>query len=42
MNYLKAASWIPLQVSDQLVEVLIDDPTAYDKMQDIKRLFQEN
>jgi hypothetical protein len=42
MNYLKAASWIPLQVSDQLVEVLNDDPTAYDKMQDIKRLFQEN
>jgi type II secretory ATPase GspE/PulE/Tfp pilus assembly ATPase PilB-like protein len=39
LNYLKAASWIPLQVSDQSVEVLIDDPTAYDKVQDIRRLF---
>ncbi|HEU4638044.1 MAG TPA: GspE/PulE family protein, partial [Candidatus Binatia bacterium] len=35
----KAASWIPLQVSDHSVEVLIDDPTAYDKVQDIRRLF---
>jgi Type II secretion system (T2SS), protein E, N-terminal domain len=42
LNYLKAASWIPLKVSDQSVEVLIDDPTAYDKVQDIKRLFPEN
>ena len=39
LNYLKAASWIPLQVSDHSVEVLIDDPTAYDKVQDIRRLF---
>ena len=39
LNYLKAASWIPLQVSDRSIEVLIDDPTAYDKVQDIKRLF---
>jgi type II secretory ATPase GspE/PulE/Tfp pilus assembly ATPase PilB-like protein len=39
LNYLKAASWIPLQVSERSVEVLIDDPTAYEKIQDIKRLF---
>jgi type II secretory ATPase GspE/PulE/Tfp pilus assembly ATPase PilB-like protein len=39
LNYLKAASWIPLQVSDQSIEVLIDDPTSYDKVQDIRRLF---
>ncbi len=39
LNYLKAASWIPLQVSDQSIEVLIDDPTAYDKVQDLRRLF---
>jgi type II secretory ATPase GspE/PulE/Tfp pilus assembly ATPase PilB-like protein len=39
LNYLKAASWIPLQVSDRSVEVLIDDPTAHEKIQDIKRLF---
>ncbi|HEX6438799.1 MAG TPA: ATPase, T2SS/T4P/T4SS family [Candidatus Binatia bacterium] len=39
LNYLRAASWIPLQVSERSVEVLIDDPTAYEKIQDIKRLF---
>jgi type II secretory ATPase GspE/PulE/Tfp pilus assembly ATPase PilB-like protein len=38
-NYLKAAFWVPLQVSEHHVEVLIDDPTAYDKIKDIKRLF---
>src|SRR5919106_2804239 len=38
-NYLKAAFWVPLQVSEHDVEVLIDDPTAYDKIKDIKRLF---
>jgi type II secretory ATPase GspE/PulE/Tfp pilus assembly ATPase PilB-like protein len=39
LNYLKAASWIPLEVNEESVEVLIDDPTAYEKIQDIKRLF---
>ncbi len=39
LNYLKAASWIPLQVSELSVEVLMDDPTAYDKVQDVRRLF---
>ena len=38
-NYWKAASWIPLQASEHEVEVLIDDPRAYDRIQDIKRLF---
>jgi type II secretory ATPase GspE/PulE/Tfp pilus assembly ATPase PilB-like protein len=38
-NYLKANYWIPLQVTDDYVEILIDDPQAYDKIQDVKRLF---
>ena len=38
-NYLKANYWIPLQVTDEYVEILIDDPQAYDKIQDVKRLF---
>jgi type II secretory ATPase GspE/PulE/Tfp pilus assembly ATPase PilB-like protein len=38
-NYLKANYWIPLRVTEQYVEILIDDPKAYDKIQDVKRLF---
>ncbi|HEX2229577.1 MAG TPA: ATPase, T2SS/T4P/T4SS family [Candidatus Binatia bacterium] len=37
--YLKANHWIPLQVSDHSVTVLIDDPQAPAKIQDIRRLF---
>ena len=37
--YLKANHWIPLQVSEQSVTVLIDDPQATGKIQDIRRLF---
>jgi type II secretory ATPase GspE/PulE/Tfp pilus assembly ATPase PilB-like protein len=37
--YLKANYWIPLQVSDDSVTVLIDDPHATGKIQDIRRLF---
>ena len=39
INYLKNNYWIPLQVTERHVEVLIDDPQAFDKIKDIKRLF---
>jgi type II secretory ATPase GspE/PulE/Tfp pilus assembly ATPase PilB-like protein len=38
-SYLKANFWIPLQVSDDSVTVMIDDPLATSKIQDIRRLF---
>jgi type II secretory ATPase GspE/PulE/Tfp pilus assembly ATPase PilB-like protein len=39
LNYLKANYWIPLRRSEDLVEVLIDDPYSFQKLQDVKRLF---
>jgi type II secretory ATPase GspE/PulE/Tfp pilus assembly ATPase PilB-like protein len=39
-SYLKANFWIPLQVSDDSVTVMIDDPQATSKIEDIRRLFQ--
>ena len=38
-HYLKTNYWIPLRVTDKTVDVLIDDPHAHDRIQDIKRLF---
>jgi type II secretory ATPase GspE/PulE/Tfp pilus assembly ATPase PilB-like protein len=38
-SYLQTNFWIPLRVTDKTVEVLIDDPHAHDRIQDIKRLF---
>jgi phage gp46-like protein len=38
-NYLKANYWIPLRATDKAVEILIDDPYAHDRIQDVKRLF---
>ncbi len=38
-SYLKTNYWIPLRVTDKTVDVLIDDPHAHDRIQDIKRLF---
>ncbi len=38
-SYLKTNYWIPLRVTDKTVDVLIDDPYAHDRIQDIKRLF---
>ena len=38
-NYLKTNYWIPLRVSEKTVDVLIDDPYAHDRIQDIKRLY---
>lgn len=39
LNYLKANYWIPLRRSEDLVEVLSDDPYSFQKLQDVKRLF---
>lgn len=39
LSYLKANHWVPLRGSDKMVEILIDDPQAFQKVQDIKRLF---
>jgi type II secretory ATPase GspE/PulE/Tfp pilus assembly ATPase PilB-like protein len=38
-SYLKANFWIPISVSDDSVTVLIDDPQATSKIEDIRRLF---
>jgi type II secretory ATPase GspE/PulE/Tfp pilus assembly ATPase PilB-like protein len=38
-SYLKANYWIPLREIEGKLEVLIDDPQAFDRIQDIKRLF---
>jgi type II secretory ATPase GspE/PulE/Tfp pilus assembly ATPase PilB-like protein len=38
-SYLKMNYWIPMRVSDKTVDVLIDDPHAHDRIQDIKRLY---
>jgi type II secretory ATPase GspE/PulE/Tfp pilus assembly ATPase PilB-like protein len=39
LNYLKANYWIPLRRSEDAIEVVIDDPSAFQKVQDIRRLF---
>ena len=39
LNYLKANYWIPLRRSEDSVDVLIDDPYSFQKLQDVKRLF---
>lgn len=39
LNYLKTNVWIPLRATEEVVEVLIDDPHAFHKVRDIKRLF---
>ena len=39
LNYLRANYWIPLRRSEDVIEVLIDDPYSFQKLQDIKRLF---
>jgi len=38
-SYLKANYWVPLRETQDRIEVLIDDPHAFHKLQDIKRLF---
>ena len=39
LNYLKANYWIPLKGNENVVDILIDDPHSFQKLQDIKRLF---
>ena len=39
LSYLKTHGWVPLRSSDDGVEVLIDDPSAFLKRQDIQRVF---
>ena len=39
LGYLKAQLWVPLRRSLDAVEILIDDPSSFHKVQDIKRLF---
>ena len=39
VSYLKANYWIPLRLQGNTVEILIDDPTSFLKLQDIKRMF---
>ncbi len=38
-SYLKANYWVPLRRNGDAIDVLIDDPTSFQKVQDIKRLF---
>ncbi len=38
-KYLRTHYWIPLRSDDNWVEVLIDDPQSFSKIQDIKRTF---
>ncbi|MGE0682930.1 MAG: GspE/PulE family protein, partial [Candidatus Binatia bacterium] len=39
LNYLRTNYWIPLRATEKILDVLIDDPLAFQKVQDIKRLF---
>ena len=39
LSYLKTHSWIPLRESKNGIEILIDDPSAFLKRQDIQRVF---
>ena len=38
-NYLRANYWMPISTTQDSVDVLIDDPHAFQKLQDIRRLF---
>jgi type II secretory ATPase GspE/PulE/Tfp pilus assembly ATPase PilB-like protein len=37
-SYLTTNVWVPLRATPEWVEILIDDPRAFQKMQDIRRL----
>jgi len=39
LQYLRANYWFPLRLDGNKLEVLIDDPYSFQKVQDIKRLF---
>ena len=40
LQYLRANYWVPLRLDGNKLEVLIDDPYSFQKIQDIKRLFR--
>ncbi len=39
LSYLRANFWVPLRRDGDTVEILIDDPHSFQKIQDIRRLF---
>jgi len=39
LSYLKANFWVPMRRDGDTIEVLIDDPGSFQKIQDIKRIF---
>ena len=39
LGHLKTHHWVPLQLEEHQVDILIDDPFASEKIQDIQRLF---
>ena len=39
LGHLKTHHWVPLQLEGHQVDILIDDPCASEKIQDIQRLF---
>src|SRR4030095_1355141 len=39
LSHLKTHHWVPLQLEGHQVDILIDDPFAAEKIQDIQRLF---
>lgn len=38
-SYLTTNVWVPLRATPEWIEILIDDPRAFSKLQDIRRLF---
>ncbi|MBI4600409.1 MAG: GspE/PulE family protein [Planctomycetes bacterium] len=41
LEYLKAQCWAPVRADDGVLEILIDDPHSYSKVQEVRRLFPE-
>ncbi|WP_447984041.1 GspE/PulE family protein [Nitrospira sp. Nam74] len=39
IDYIKKSNWIPLKRNKNVIEILIDDPNALERVQDIQRMF---
>jgi hypothetical protein len=39
IDYIKKSCWIPLKRNKNVIEILIDDPNALERVQDIQRMF---
>jgi type II secretory ATPase GspE/PulE/Tfp pilus assembly ATPase PilB-like protein len=39
IDYIKKSHWIPLKRNKNVIEILIDDPNALERVQDIQRMF---